>query len=125
MRPRASQVMIRGDDRSQRTIRFAIYHLTSAANPEDDRVSVGARGLHRRRLSRPRILGYRNLPAALLRCRLARGRAALLMYRYHTLGGARERQRISVSEARFTPGNPRAPASRQRPSACCYPTVQS
>ena len=29
----------------QQALRFAVYHLTIAANPEDDRVSVGARGL--------------------------------------------------------------------------------
>ena len=29
----------------QKAMRFAVYHLTSAANPEDERVSIGARGL--------------------------------------------------------------------------------
>jgi Glycosyl hydrolase family 65 central catalytic domain len=41
----ASDVLIEGDDESQRAVRFAVYHLTSAANPEDDRVSIGARAL--------------------------------------------------------------------------------
>src|SRR5262249_24139177 len=41
----ASDVVIEGDDESQQAVRFAVYHLTSAANPEDDRVSIGARGL--------------------------------------------------------------------------------
>ena len=40
-----SDVLIEGDDESQRALRFAVYHLTSAANPEDDRVSIGARAL--------------------------------------------------------------------------------
>jgi trehalose/maltose hydrolase-like predicted phosphorylase len=35
----ARDVAMEGDDESQRAVRFAIYHLTSAANPEDDRVS--------------------------------------------------------------------------------------
>ena len=39
----ASDVRIEGDDELQQAIRFAVYHLTSAANPEDDRVSIGAR----------------------------------------------------------------------------------
>jgi trehalose/maltose hydrolase-like predicted phosphorylase len=41
----ASEIVIEGDDESQRALRFAIYHLTSAANPNDDRVSIGARAL--------------------------------------------------------------------------------
>ena len=40
-----SDLRIDGDPKSQRALRFAIYHLLSAANPEDDRVSIGARGL--------------------------------------------------------------------------------
>jgi trehalose/maltose hydrolase-like predicted phosphorylase len=41
----AGGVEIEGDDQLQQAVRFAIYHLTSAANPEDQRVSIGARGL--------------------------------------------------------------------------------
>jgi trehalose/maltose hydrolase-like predicted phosphorylase len=40
-----SEIVIDGDDEMQRALRFAVYHLTSAANPEDDRVSIGARAL--------------------------------------------------------------------------------
>jgi trehalose/maltose hydrolase-like predicted phosphorylase len=40
-----SDVRIDGDPDAQRTLRFAIYHLLSSVNPEDDRVSIGARGL--------------------------------------------------------------------------------
>ena len=41
----ASDIVIEGDDEVQQALRFAIYHLSSAANPQDERVSVGARGL--------------------------------------------------------------------------------
>ena len=41
----ASDILIEGDDEAQQAVRFAVYHLTSAANPEDDRVSIGARAL--------------------------------------------------------------------------------
>jgi trehalose/maltose hydrolase-like predicted phosphorylase len=41
----ADSVSIEGDDELQWAVRFAVYHLTSAANPEDERVSIGARGL--------------------------------------------------------------------------------
>ncbi len=41
----ASDVQVEADQAAQRSLRFGIYHLISAANPDDDRVSVGARGL--------------------------------------------------------------------------------
>ena len=41
----AAEVQIVGDDEAQRALRFAAYHLLAAANPEDERVSIGARGL--------------------------------------------------------------------------------
>lgn len=87
----AGDIRIRGDDEAQQQVRFAIYHLLSAANPEDERVSIGARGL-----TGEGYLGHvfwdtdiflvpfysAVWPAA------AR---ALLMYRYHTLSAARAR----------------------------------
>jgi trehalose/maltose hydrolase-like predicted phosphorylase len=40
-----SGIEVTGDEAAQRALRFAIYHLISAANPDDNQVSVGARGL--------------------------------------------------------------------------------
>ena len=40
-----ADVVVRGDDRAQRDLRFALYHLIIAADPESDRASVGARSL--------------------------------------------------------------------------------
>ncbi len=40
-----SGVEVEGDADAQRALRFAIYHLNSAANPADERVSIGARAL--------------------------------------------------------------------------------
>lgn len=42
---RKSDVEVGGDAEAQRALRFAIYHLNSAANPADDRVSIAARAL--------------------------------------------------------------------------------
>ena len=70
----ASDVLIEGDDESQRAVRFAVYHLTSTANPEDDRISIGAGAL-----TGDSYLGHvfwdTEIPAALLHRSLARGRA--------------------------------------------------
>jgi trehalose/maltose hydrolase-like predicted phosphorylase len=85
----ASDIVIEGDDESQEALRFAVYHLTSAANPEDDRVSIGARAL-----TGDAYLGhvFWDTETYLLPFYTAvwpEAARALLMYRYHTLPGAR------------------------------------
>jgi trehalose/maltose hydrolase-like predicted phosphorylase len=42
---RSSDIEVGGDPAAEQALRFAVYHLISAANPADERVSVGARGL--------------------------------------------------------------------------------
>src|SRR5215470_1416940 len=85
----ASDVVIDGDEIIQRAVRFAVYHLTSTANPEDDRVSVGARAL-----TGDAYLGYVfwDTEIYLLPFYTAiwpEAARALLVYRFHTLPGAR------------------------------------
>jgi len=43
---RDADVEIDGDERMQKALRFNIFHLASLANPDDERVSLGAKGLH-------------------------------------------------------------------------------
>ncbi|MBS1151905.1 MAG: Maltose phosphorylase, partial [Myxococcaceae bacterium] len=86
---RAADLEVPGDEAAQQALRFAIYHLISAANPADEHSSIGARGL-----SGP---GYKGhvfwdteifiLPFFTLTWPAAA--RALLMYRYHTLPAAR------------------------------------
>ena len=86
-----SDVELCGDPAAQRALRFAIYHLNSAVNPDDEHVSVGARGLTGD--------GYRGhvfwdteiylLPFYSMTW--PRAARALLMYRFRTLDGAREK----------------------------------
>ena len=85
----ASDVRIEGDPAAQRAMRFTIYHLVSAANPQDDRVSIGARGL-----SGSAYKGHVfwdtdifMLPFFVLT--YPEAARALVMYRYHTLAAAR------------------------------------
>ena len=72
-----------GDEATQQALRFALYHLNSAANPADDRVSIGARELtgddYRGHV-------FWDTVHALTWPEAAR---ALLMYRFHTLDAAR------------------------------------
>ena len=84
-----SDLRIEGDPSAQRGLRFAIYHLLSAANPQDDRVSIGARGL-----SGAAYKGHVfwdtdifMLPFFILT--YPEAARALVMYRYHTLTAAR------------------------------------
>jgi trehalose/maltose hydrolase-like predicted phosphorylase len=86
-----SDIVIDGDEDSQKALRFAIYHLISCANPQDERVSIGARAL-----TGDSYLGHvfwdteiYLLPFYTLTWPEAA--RALLMYRYHTLPGARKK----------------------------------
>jgi trehalose/maltose hydrolase-like predicted phosphorylase len=84
-----SEVLIEGDEESQRALRFAVYHLTSAANPEDERVSVGARAL-----TGDAYVGhvFWDTEIYLLPFYTAvwpEAARAMLMYRFHTLPSAR------------------------------------
>ncbi|HJV75766.1 MAG TPA: glycosyl hydrolase family 65 protein, partial [Noviherbaspirillum sp.] len=88
-----SDVVIEGDPDAQRAIRFACYHLISTANPEDGRVSVGARAL-----TGPAYKGHIFwdteiflLPFYVLTH--PPSARALLMYRFHTLPAARGKAR--------------------------------
>ena len=85
----ASDLRIEGDHATQRAVRFAIYHLLSAVNPQDDRVSIGARGL-----SGSAYKGHVfwdtdifMLPFFILT--YPEAARALVMYRYHALAAAR------------------------------------
>ena len=84
-----SSVEVEGDPAAQQALRFAIYHLNSAANPGDERVSIGARALtggdyHGHVFWDTEIY---LLPFYILTWPEAA--RALLMYRFHTLDGAR------------------------------------
>jgi trehalose/maltose hydrolase-like predicted phosphorylase len=84
-----SDVTIVGDADAQHALRFAVYHLNGAVNPFDERVSIGARALtgddyHGHVFWDTEIF---LLPFYILTWPEAA--RSLLMYRFHTLGGAR------------------------------------
>jgi trehalose/maltose hydrolase-like predicted phosphorylase len=84
-----SDVTIGGDAQAQQALRFALYHLNSAANPADERVSIGARALtgddyHGHVFWDTEIF---LLPFYIMTWPDAA--RSLLMYRFHTLDGAR------------------------------------
>jgi trehalose/maltose hydrolase-like predicted phosphorylase len=86
-----SDISIEGDVEAQRAVRFSIFHSLGCAPISSDKVSLAAKGLHGE--------GYRghvfwdceifNLPFFIhTQPEIARN---LLMYRYHTLPGARRK----------------------------------
>jgi trehalose/maltose hydrolase-like predicted phosphorylase len=84
-----SDVEVDGDAAAQQALRFATYHLNSAANPADERVSIGARALtgddyHGHVFWDTEIF---LLPFYILTWPEAA--RALLMYRFRTLDAAR------------------------------------
>jgi trehalose/maltose hydrolase-like predicted phosphorylase/beta-phosphoglucomutase-like phosphatase (HAD superfamily) len=99
---RLSDVTISGDHSAERALRFALYHLNSAANPADERVSIGARAL-----TGDSYLGhvFWDTEIYVLPFYIAtwpEAARALLMYRYHTLAGARAKaQRMGFQGAMY------------------------
>lgn len=90
----SSDVVIAGDAGAQRALRFALYHLNSAANPEDSLTSIGARAL-----TGDAYLGhvFWDTDIFLLPFYIFTWPAAarsLLMYRYNTLPAARAKAAV-------------------------------
>ena len=88
-----SDVTIDGDDDATRAVRFSIYELLIAANESDPRVNIGANALTGERY---RGHAFWDTEVFMLpffiytQPETARG---LLLYRYHTLDGARQNAR--------------------------------
>ena len=86
---KSSEIEVEGDPNAEQALRFAVYHLNSAANPSDDHVSIGARGLtgddyhgHVFWDTEIYLLPFYTLT-------WPQAARALLMYRFRTLDGAR------------------------------------
>lgn len=85
----ASDIEITGDDRAQHALRFAIYHLNGAANPADEHVSVGARALTGEEYHGHVFWDTDIYLVPFYTMTWPEAARALLMYRFHTLDGAR------------------------------------
>ncbi len=85
----ASELRIDGDPAAQRALRFAIYHLSSAATPEDDRASIGARGLSGTAYKGHVFWDTDIFMLPFFIVTYPEAARALVTYRHHTLAGAR------------------------------------
>ena len=121
---RSSDIEVGGDPAAEQALRFAVYHLNSAANPADERVSIGARGLtgddyHGHVFWDTEIY---LLPFYVFTWPEAA--RALLMYRFRTIDGARQKAARWDGAAPCTPGNRRIPVRRRRRSRLLIPTAR-
>ena len=121
----ASDVVIEGDEAIQKALRFAVYHLTSAANPEDEYVSIGARGL-----TGDAYFGHvfwdteiYLLPFYIAVCRRRRGRCSCIGFT-PCQRRAQKRPAPAIRE-RFMPGNRPIRVKRRRRSIRLRPTALS
>ena len=88
-----SDVKVVGADDDQRALHFAIYHLISSANPSDERVSIGARGLTGESYRGHVFWDTEIFMLPFFTFTHPASARALLMYRYHTLPAARQKAR--------------------------------
>jgi len=95
VRWKASDVRIEGDQEAQRAIRFALYHLIAAANPNDERVSIGARALTGEAYKGHVFWDTEIYMLPFFVFTYPEAARALLMYRYHTLPAARDKARTA------------------------------
>ena len=86
---RASDIRIDGDPEADRALRFAAFHLNGAADPTDDRVSIAARGLTGADYGGHVFWDTEIFLLPFYCLTWPTAARALLMYRFHTLDGAR------------------------------------
>jgi kojibiose phosphorylase len=89
----SSGIEVRGEDAHQRVLNFATYHLIGAANPDDEYVSIGARGLTGEAYKGHVFWDTDIFLTPFYVGTNPRAARSLLMYRYHTLPAAREKAR--------------------------------
>jgi trehalose/maltose hydrolase-like predicted phosphorylase len=84
-----SDLEVGGDPAAEHALRFAVYHLNSAANPADERVSIGARGLTGQDYNGHVFWDTEIYLLPFYTLTWPEAARALLMYRFWTIDGAR------------------------------------
>ncbi len=85
----ASDIRVVGDAEAQLALRFAAYHLMSAADPTDDRVSIGARAMTGVAYAGHVFWDTEIYMLPFFALTWPEAARALLVYRFHTLPAAR------------------------------------
>ncbi|NOK62719.1 MAG: Trehalose and maltose hydrolase (possible phosphorylase) [Chloroflexi bacterium AL-W] len=87
----ACDAAIAGDAETQVQVRFALYQLIGAANPTDERISIGARALTGERYRGHIFWDTETFVWPTYVFTHPQTARSLLLYRYHTLDGARQK----------------------------------
>ena len=87
----SSEIEVGGDPAAEQALRFAVYHLNSAVNPADERVSIGARGLTGEDYHGHVFWDTEIYLLPFYVFTWPEAARALLMYRFWTIDGAREK----------------------------------
>lgn len=128
-RLQASDARIVGDADDQRALRFAVYHLISAANPEDESTSIGARGLTGDAYGGHVFWDTEIFLLPFYTFTWPEAARALLMYRYHTLPAAKAKaSRLGYTGALYAwesadTGDEATPESAQLPDGKIVPIL--
>ncbi|MEA3431423.1 MAG: glycosyl hydrolase family 65 protein [candidate division WOR-3 bacterium] len=88
-------IEIEGDELAQKSLRFNLFHLIQCANPEDEKVSIGAKGLHGEGYWGHAFWDTEIYMLPFFIYTDPATAKALLMYRYNTLDGARKNAKLS------------------------------
>ncbi len=88
---RRADVEIDGAPKIERALRFALYHLIGAANPDDPRCSIGARGLSGEAYRGHVFWDTETFLVPFYTHCYPEAARALLLYRHRTLAGARRK----------------------------------
>jgi trehalose/maltose hydrolase-like predicted phosphorylase len=88
---RSSDIEVGGDPAAEQALRFAVYHLNSAPNPADERVSIGARGLTGEDYHGHVFWDTEIYLLPFYVFTWPEAARALLMYRFWTIDGARQK----------------------------------
>lgn len=126
---KSSEIEIDGDSEVERATRFAAYHLVSAANPESELTSIGARGLTGDAYSGHVFWDTEIFMLPFYTLTWPEAARSLLMYRYHTLPAARAKaSRLGYSGALYAwesadSGEEVTPESLRLPNGITVPVL--
>lgn len=93
-----ADIIIQGDERAQLSIRYNIFQLIQGNAENDDRVSIGARGIFHGRYKGCYFWDSEIFMLPFFTYTNPKAARNLLMYRYHTLPGAEENARRQSTE---------------------------
>lgn len=117
-----ADLRVDGDDPLQSALRFSTYHLIAAANPEDPRVSIGARALTGEAYKGHVFWDTELFMLPFYIHTYPAAARALLSYRFHTIDAAREKARSAGFQGAMYPWESADSGKETTPRAVISPS---